>query len=65
MDQDTRWKQRLQNFVKAVALLHEPIDRGVENLSDLEKGGTIKRFEIAFELSWKTLKDFFCRAFSK
>ncbi len=55
---DIRWKQRYQNFQKAVELLHEPFSRGIENLSDLEKEGTIQRFEVVLELAWKTLKDY-------
>jgi len=55
---DVRWKQRFQNFDRAVVLLREPIERGVENLTDLEKQGTIQRFDIAVELAWKTLKDY-------
>ncbi|MAE71898.1 MAG: nucleotidyltransferase [Gemmatimonadetes bacterium] len=55
---DVRWKQRFQNFDRAVVLLREPIARGVASLSDLEKEGTIQRFEVAVELAWKTLKDY-------
>ena len=55
---DVRWKQRFQNYERAVALLHEPIDHGVEGLSTLEKEGMIQRFEFALELGWKTLKDY-------
>jgi nucleotidyltransferase substrate binding protein (TIGR01987 family) len=58
MIQDIRWKQRFHNFDRAVALLREPIDRGIETLSDLEKEGAIQRFEVAVELAWKTLKDY-------
>jgi len=58
MQQDIRWKQRFQNFDRAVTLLREPIARDVTTLSDLEKEGTILRFELAFELAWKTLKDY-------
>jgi len=58
MQQDIRWKQRFQNFDRAVTLLREPIARDVTTLSDLEKEGTIQRFELAFELAWKTLKDY-------
>jgi nucleotidyltransferase substrate binding protein (TIGR01987 family) len=56
--QDIRWKQRFQNFDRAVLLLREPIERDVTTLSNLEKEGTIQRFEFAVELAWKTLKDF-------
>jgi nucleotidyltransferase substrate binding protein (TIGR01987 family) len=39
-------------------LLREPMERGLASLSDLEKEGTVQRFEFALELAWKTLKDF-------
>ena len=55
---DIRWKQRLQNFDRAVTLLREPIAMGVDTLSTLEKEGMIQRFEVALELGWKTLKDY-------
>lgn len=58
MDQDIRWRQRFEHFDRAVLLLHEPFERGLATLSALEKEGTIQRFEIAVELSWKTLKDY-------
>lgn len=56
--QDIRWKQRFQNFDRAVILLREPIERDITTLSDLEKEGTVQRFEFALELAWKTLKDY-------
>jgi len=55
---DIRWKQRFQNVDRAMALLREPFDRGLETLSQLEKEGTVQRFEFAVELAWKTLKDY-------
>ncbi|HYU36244.1 MAG TPA: nucleotidyltransferase substrate binding protein [Thermoanaerobaculia bacterium] len=58
MQQDTRWKQRFQNFDRAVVLLREPFERGVPTLSNLEKEGTVQRFEFTVELAWKTLKDY-------
>jgi nucleotidyltransferase substrate binding protein (TIGR01987 family) len=58
MLQDIRWKQRFQNFDRAVALLREPFERDVTTLSNLEKEGTIQRFEFTVELAWKTLKDY-------
>lgn len=58
MEKDIRWKQRFENFDRAVVLLREPFARDVTTLSDLEKGGTIQRFELAFELAWKILKDY-------
>lgn len=58
MTHDLRWKQRFQNFDRAVVLLRQPIDRGVTTLSDLEREGTVRRFKAAIELAWKTLNDY-------
>jgi len=58
MTSDIRWKQRLDNFDRAFVLLREVCDRGIDSLSQLEKEGAIQRFEVAFELAWKTLKDY-------
>jgi nucleotidyltransferase substrate binding protein (TIGR01987 family) len=55
---DIRWKQRFDNFDRAFVLLREVCDRGVDSLSQLEKEGATQRFEVAFELAWKTLKDY-------
>ena len=53
---DIRWKQRFENFEKAYLLLKEALSNN--NLSDLEKEGSIQRFEYTFELAWKTMKDY-------
>ena len=58
MPEDIRWKQRFSNFDRAILLLQEPIERGIESLTALEKEGTVQRFEVAVELAWKTLKDY-------
>ena len=57
MNPDIRWKQRFENFEKALLLLREALV-DVESLSQLEKGGAVQRFEFTSELAWKTLKDY-------
>lgn len=57
MEQDIRWKQRFENFGKAVALFNEIETLDIAKLSFLEKEGIIQRFEYTLELAWKTLKD--------
>jgi nucleotidyltransferase substrate binding protein (TIGR01987 family) len=54
---DIRWKQRFENYEKALFLLREAM-ADIENLSDLEKEGAVQRFEFTVELAWKTLKDY-------
>ena len=58
MAPDVCWKQRFQNFDRAVVLLREPMERGIDTLSGLERDGTVRRFEFALELAWETLKDY-------
>lgn len=55
-DPDTRWLQRYPNFEKTFLLLKEALR--VEEPSVLERAGLIQFFEMAFELSWKLLKDY-------
>lgn len=56
MNKETRWKQRFMNFDKAFQALERTV--AIENPSEAERGGLIQFFEVAFELSWKTLKDY-------
>ena len=49
---DVRWKQRFDNFDRAFALLREALASGGAQLNQLEREGTIHRFEYTFELSW-------------
>ncbi|MBF0310192.1 MAG: nucleotidyltransferase substrate binding protein [Magnetococcales bacterium] len=58
MNPDIRWRHRFRNFDRAFLLLREIQERDLEQLSQLEKEGAVQRFERAFELAWKTLKDF-------
>lgn len=55
-NEDIRWKQRLNSFSHALSLLEEACQ--ITDPSDLEKEGTLQRFEFAQELSWKLLKDY-------
>jgi nucleotidyltransferase substrate binding protein (TIGR01987 family) len=52
-----RWLYRFKNYKRAFVLLREAIESEKE-LTQLEKEGCIQRFEYAFELAWKTMKDF-------
>ena len=59
MEEDIRWKQRFQNFKKALKTITNAVELAdSRNLSDLEKQGLIQGFEFTFELSWKLLKDY-------
>ena len=53
---ELRWKQRFSNFEKAFRLLNQYIRKPLE--TDLERAGIIQLFEVAFELSWKVMKDY-------
>lgn len=56
MNKDIRWRQRFENFEKAYQLLARTV--AIANPSEAERGGLIQFFETAFELIWKTLKDY-------
>lgn len=55
---DIRWRQRLQNYSRALSLLGSALANGPDVLNDLEKEGVVQRFEYTVELAWKVLKDY-------
>jgi nucleotidyltransferase substrate binding protein (TIGR01987 family) len=59
MEKDIRWKQRLQNYKKALVTMQKAVElTATRNLSDLEKQGVIQGFEFTFELAWNVMKDY-------
>jgi len=59
MDEDIRWKQRFQNYKKALTTLKNAVELAASrDLTDLEKQGTIQGFEFTFELAWNVMKDY-------
>lgn len=53
---DIRWKQRFQNFEKAIGHLGDALE--IENPDLLQKAGIIQFFEMSYELAWNTMKDY-------
>ena len=59
MSEDIRWKQRFQNYEKALRTLKNAVALSrTRALTDLEKQGTIQGFECTFELAWNVMKDY-------
>ncbi len=59
MTQDIRWKQRFDNFQRALAQLTLAIQLMAQRpLSELERQGLIQGFEFTHELAWNVLKDY-------
>ena len=58
-DPDVRWRQRLENYGRALSALERAVAlAGSRPLSELEQQGLIQAFEFTHELSWLLLKDF-------
>lgn len=59
MTHDIRWKQRFDNYTRALHQLTLAVTLLEQRpLSDLEKQGLIQGFEFTHELAWNVLKDY-------
>jgi len=59
MPEDIRWKQRFDNYTRALHQLTMAVQLMEQRpLSDLEKQGLIQGFEFTHELAWNVLKDY-------
>lgn len=57
--QDIRWKQRFNNYLKALQTLDEASALAqTRALSKLEQQGLIQSFEFTHELAWNVFKDY-------
>lgn len=60
MKEDIRWKQRFQNYKKALDQLRDAVLLHRQRpLSNIERQGSVKAFECTHELAWKVMKDYF------
>ncbi|CAN1562272.1 HI0074, nucleotidyltransferase substrate binding protein, HI0074 family [Flavobacteriaceae bacterium] len=58
-NQDIRWKQRFEHFVKAFRQLKNAKElKNEREYTELELQDVIQAFEVSQELSWKVMKDF-------
>ena len=55
-NKDIRWKQRFQNFEKAITYLEQALS--ITKPDIIQKAGLIQFFEMSFELAWKVVKDY-------
>jgi nucleotidyltransferase substrate binding protein (TIGR01987 family) len=53
---DVRWKQRFQNYQKALQGLEDAMQIAQPDI--FQRAGLIQFFEMSFELSWNVLKDY-------
>ena len=57
---DIRWKQRLDNYARALVQLQAAMDlQSSRPLSELEQQGMIQVFDFTHELAWNVMKDYF------
>ena len=58
-DATPRWRYRLANYRRALALLREAMDKRSEvGLNQLETEGAIRRFKFTLELAWNAMKEY-------
>lgn len=59
MAQDIRWKQRFDNYTRALQNLQSAVNLAKSRLlTPLEEQGLIQSFEFTHELAWNVLKDY-------
>lgn len=59
MNEDIRWKQRFDNLQSTYLNLQEAVVANAQTPDNkLIQMALIKAFEMTFELSWKTMKDY-------
>lgn len=59
MPGDIRWKQRFNNYLRALKTLTEAVQlAGERQLTKLEEQGMVQGFEFTHELAWYVLKDY-------
>jgi len=59
MSEDIRWKQRFDNYKRALGQLTLAVQLMEQRpLTDLEQQGLIQGFEFTHELAWNVLKDY-------
>ncbi len=58
---DIRWLQRFDNYNKSLQNLLDVVEeyRHDNEISEAEKAGMIKFFEMTYELAWNTIKDYY------
>ncbi|MDR9498541.1 MAG: nucleotidyltransferase substrate binding protein [Hydrogenovibrio sp.] len=58
MTEDIRWKQRYENYLKALGQLSSALSDHDESAEALIKEGILQRFEFTHELAWRVMKDY-------
>lgn len=58
MEQNIRWKQRFENYKKALSQLESAVKDYADTDIAIIKEGVIQRFEFTHELAWKVMQDY-------